>query len=83
MATMNISLPDQMRTWIETQIESGLYANNSDYVRDLIRRDQLRAKSFAAMQNAITEGMESGEPAAWDKETFKQRMKDQPRNGQL
>jgi antitoxin ParD1/3/4 len=83
MATMNISLPDPMRTWIEAQIESGLYANNSDYVRDLIRRDQLRAKSLATMQNAITEGMESGEPAAWDKEVFKQRMKDQPRNGLL
>ena len=53
MATMNISLPEQMRTWIETQIESGLYANNSDYVRDLIRRDQLRAKNLVAMQNAI------------------------------
>lgn len=83
MATMNISLPDPMRTWIEAQIESGLYANNSDYVRDLIRKDQLRAKSLAAMQNAITEGMESGEPATWDKEAFKKRMKDQPRNGQL
>ena len=33
-----------MREWVEAQSESGLYSNNSDYVRDLIRKDQLRAK---------------------------------------
>jgi antitoxin ParD1/3/4 len=37
MATMNISLPDQMKSYIEDQVASGLYANASDFVRDLIR----------------------------------------------
>ena len=40
MASMNISLPDPMRDWVEAQIEQGRYSSNSDYVRDLIRRDQ-------------------------------------------
>jgi antitoxin ParD1/3/4 len=40
MATMNISMPDEMRRWIEAQIEAGEFANASDYVRDLIRHDQ-------------------------------------------
>ena len=40
MATMNISVPDPMRDWVQKRIESGLYASASDYVRDLIRRDQ-------------------------------------------
>jgi antitoxin ParD1/3/4 len=39
MATMNISLPDMMKKLIEQRVESGLYANASDYVRDLIRDD--------------------------------------------
>ena len=39
MATMNISLPDQMKEWVEAQAESGRYSNASGYVRDLIRRD--------------------------------------------
>jgi len=43
MATMNISLPDQMKEWVEAQSESGRYSNASDYVRDLIRRDQERS----------------------------------------
>ena len=34
MATMNISLPDQMRDWVLERTENGEYANNSDYVRD-------------------------------------------------
>lgn len=76
MATMNISLPDPMREWVESQSESGVYANNSDYVRDLIRKDQLRAKKLNAMQEAITQGLESGEAKAFDKESFKKRMQD-------
>ncbi len=40
MATINVSLPDPMKAWVEDQIESGLYSNASDYVRDLIRQDQ-------------------------------------------
>jgi len=45
-ATMNISLPDQMKDWVERQTEGGRYSNSSDYVRDLIRRDQARAEQI-------------------------------------
>lgn len=34
MGTMNISLPDPMRSWVEEQAKAGRYANSSDYVRD-------------------------------------------------
>lgn len=40
MATMNISLPGAMRDYVEACVEAGQYASASDYVRDLIRRDQ-------------------------------------------
>lgn len=40
MATMNVSLPDPMRDFVQNRIDSGQYASVSDYVRDLIRRDQ-------------------------------------------
>lgn len=40
MASMNISLPDPMRDYVQDRIDSGQYASASDYVRDLIRRDQ-------------------------------------------
>ncbi|MCB1677561.1 MAG: type II toxin-antitoxin system ParD family antitoxin [Halioglobus sp.] len=74
MATMNISLPDPMREWVEAQSESGLYSNNSDYVRDLIRKDQLRAKKIEAMQAAITQGLESGIAEGFDMENLQEEM---------
>ena len=40
MATMNVSLPDPLRDFVQQRIDSGQYASVSDYVRDLIRRDQ-------------------------------------------
>lgn len=60
MATMNVSLPDAMKEWVEAQAGTGRYSNASDYVRDLIRRDQERADKVAELQKLITEGVESG-----------------------
>jgi len=60
MATMNISLPDQMKVWVEAQTETGRYGNASDYIRDLIRRDQEKRDSIARIQHAIDEGLRSG-----------------------
>lgn len=60
MATMNVSLPDPMKHWVEAQAQTGRYSNASDYGRDLIRRDQDRATKITEMQRLITEGLESG-----------------------
>lgn len=60
MATMNVSLPDPMKDWVEAQARTGRYSNASDYVRDLIRRDQARRDKIAEMQRFVDEGLESG-----------------------
>ncbi len=60
MATMNVSLPDPMKEWVNAQTETGRYGNASDYVRDLIRRDQDRHSKIAEIQRLVTEGLESG-----------------------
>ena len=60
MATMNISLPDQLRTFVDQQVATGRFANVSDYVRDLIREDQEREQGRAHLQELIREGLESG-----------------------
>jgi len=39
MSTLNISLPDQLKTWVSQQIGTGRYSSASDYLRDLIRED--------------------------------------------
>ncbi len=60
MATMNVSLPDPMKEWVETQLQTGRYSNASDYVRDLIRHDQERNNRIVEMQRLVDEGLESG-----------------------
>ena len=60
MATMNVSLPDAMKDWVETQARSGRYGNASDYVRDLIRHDQERKDKIAHMQTLVDEALDSG-----------------------
>ena len=46
--------------WIKSQIEAGEFKNDSEYLRDLVRRDQAKNAKFSALKAAITEGMESG-----------------------
>ena len=42
MGTMNVSLPDALREFVETQVSQAGYGTSSEYVRELIRRDQER-----------------------------------------
>ncbi len=58
MATLNISIPNEMRHWIDQQITSGHFANASDYIRDLIRHNQSEKE---AIRMALVEGEMSGE----------------------
>ncbi|MEM6649626.1 MAG: type II toxin-antitoxin system ParD family antitoxin [Pseudomonadota bacterium] len=60
MATMNVSLPAPMKAWVEDQTKTGRYSNASDYVRDLIRRDQRRADAIAELQHMVDEAIASG-----------------------
>jgi antitoxin ParD1/3/4 len=57
---MNVSLPDPLKRWVEDQVKGGQYANVSDYVRDLIRRDQQSRQQLADLRAAIDLGVESG-----------------------
>ena len=75
MATMRVSLPDPMKEWVESQTRTGRYSNASDYVRDLIRRDQDRQAAIAELQKLVDEGMASGAPGPFDMETFLKRKR--------
>ena len=60
-STLNISLPDSMRQFVEEKISSGGYGTISEYVRELIRTDQRMEQSrFDAL---IAESLNSGEPS--------------------
>jgi antitoxin ParD1/3/4 len=55
-----ITLTDQQDQWIKAQIAAGEYTNDSEYIRDLVRRDQEQNAKFKALKAAIQEGLDSG-----------------------
>ncbi len=69
-----ITVTDQQDRWIKSQIAAGQFTNDSEYVRDLIRRDQASQADIEAIRAALIEGEESGEPQPFDSSQFKQEM---------
>lgn len=55
-----ITLTEQQDQWIKTQIAAGEYTNDSEYIRDLVRRDQEQNAKFKALKQALQEGLDSG-----------------------
>ena len=74
MATMNVSLPDPLKQWVEFRAGNGSFSNASDYVRHLIRRDQEREQARLMLQQAIDEGLTSGEPQPFNFDEFSAMM---------
>lgn len=62
MATVRktITLTDAQDDWIKAQVANGDYTNDSEYFRDLVRRDQEKVRALKA---AIDEGLVSGPSA--------------------
>ena len=60
MQTMNISLPDPMKQFVDGQIALGRYSSASEYVRELIRDDEKR-KAEDRLEALLLEGLESDE----------------------
>ena len=59
MKSMNISLPDSMRAYIEEQVASGGYSTVSEYFRELVRNDQ-KYKAQERLEVLLLEGLDSG-----------------------
>ena len=57
---MSFALPEAMREYIDERVRSGSYGNTSEYLRELIRRDQ-QEQARRRLRDLITEGLASGE----------------------
>jgi len=68
MSTMNISLPDQLKRFVDERVSSSGYGTSSEYLRELIRRDQARLDLRAIMLDGASAAI-TGEA---DKQYFDQ-----------
>lgn len=79
MRRKTITLTEQQDDWVKGQVESGHFGNDSEYIRDLIRRDQQAKKRLATLRQALIEGESSGKPKPLDisaiKAAGRKRMK--------
>ncbi len=70
MPSMNISIPEPMRRWVESLVKLGKYGNTSEYIRDLIRQDQ-KQRSQEELEALLLEGLKGPNSAMtrkdWDK----------------
>ncbi len=78
MVTMNISLPDALRDFVEHQVAQRHYSTSSEYVRELIRKDQERI----GLRSLLLTGLES-EPTGPADPTYFDELRDraQPHDG--
>ncbi|RFU44525.1 type II toxin-antitoxin system ParD family antitoxin [Paraburkholderia sp. DHOC27] len=64
MTTMNISLPDSLKVYVDEQVGEGGYGTSSEYIRELIRKDQDRKRLRAIILQGATSGL--ADPVAAD-----------------
>ena len=69
-----ITVTDRQGEWIKEQIEAGGFTNDSEYIRDLIRRDQARKAENEAIRAELIGGEDSGDPEPFDKARFRKNM---------
>lgn len=67
MPTMNISLPEPLRDFIDDRVSRGGFGTSSEYVRELVRRDQERLR----LRDLLTGGAESPRTGVADSEYFR------------
>ena len=60
MQRKTITITDQMEIWVKSQVESGKYGNDSEYFRDLVRRDQFRREAETQLRDLLEEAESSG-----------------------
>jgi antitoxin ParD1/3/4 len=86
MATVRktITLTDQQSDWVKAQIAEGGFTNDSEYIRDLIRKDQERARKIDALQAAINDGLQSGSAGELNMEYIKKKARQEAeQNGKI
>ncbi|MFW5926968.1 MAG: type II toxin-antitoxin system ParD family antitoxin [Wenzhouxiangella sp.] len=71
MHRKTITLTAQQDRWVKSQIESGHFGNDSEYIRDLIRRDQQAQERLVTLRQALADGESSGKPGPFDVSAIK------------
>jgi len=79
MSQLNVSIPPALKNWIDSRVTEGRYSSASDYIRELVRRDQDAAKEETAwLRGLIAEGLASGVIEKDASEVLREIMAERP-----
>lgn len=78
----SITFTEQQDFWIKRQIEKGDYTNDSEYLRDLVRRDQAEQQKLDELKAALQEGLDSGKSDKTVEEIWKEAEERYSRNNE-
>ena len=78
-----ITFTEQQDQWIKAKIAGGQFTNDSEYIRDLVRRDQEKNAEIEAIRTALIEGEQSGMSTRTPDDIRKAVQKRMRKNGQL
>ncbi len=82
MAQLNLSIPPALKNWVDTKVAEGRYSSASDYVRDLVRRDQEAAIDETVwLRGLIEEGLASGVIDKEPEDVLREIMAEHPARG--
>jgi antitoxin ParD1/3/4 len=68
--TLNVSLPEPLKEYVQERVLEGIYSNPSDYVRSLIR-DDMRQSAQRRLETLVLDGLNSGDPKLVDWEAIR------------
>ncbi len=74
MASLNISLPQSLKDYVEDRVETGGYSTPSEYVRELLRQDQNR-RAAQELEALLLDGLKSGDPIQISPEYWETKRK--------
>ncbi|MBI1194011.1 MAG: type II toxin-antitoxin system ParD family antitoxin [Bacteroidetes bacterium] len=85
MATIrkSITFTNTLSNWMQALVASGEYANESEYVRELVRRDRENNAKLYALREAINEGLKSGVSSRTVAQILKSKEAQLRRDGRL
>lgn len=74
MTTLNLTLPDSLKEFVEGQVSAGRYSSANDYIQALLREDQKR-QAWQEVEALVMEGLNSGEPIVADEAFWEEKRR--------
>jgi antitoxin ParD1/3/4 len=82
MAQLNLSIPPALKNWVDTRVSEGRYSSASDYMRDLVRRDQETTMTETEwLRGLVAEGLASGVIDKEPEDVLREIMAEHPARG--